>query len=268
MDHLSSSQINLYLMCSLKYKYQYIDNIPKSFKSSALAFGSVFHSALSWIHEQRIKKQEVSLDMLYKIFDSDWYCQKLDGEIRFKDNEQELNLLLLGKELLHMYLQEPQKELKGSEVHFTVPLIDPVSKEKLGINLEGFFDLIEADDTITDFKTTTQTISQEDVDIHMQLTAYGYAFNLLFHKPAKGFKIVNFVKKKKPTIETLETQRNKKHYEGFFYLVKSILKGIQSGSFIPRSGFWCKECEYASLCPLWKHKIESLDEQLDKMLSH
>jgi putative RecB family exonuclease len=256
MDHLSASQINLYLLCGLKYKYQYIDKLPKPFKPSALAFGSVMHSALSWIHDKRIKGEEVSLDMVYRIFESDWYVQKLDTEIRYKDYEQELILELLGKEMLDMYLQLPQKELKGSEVHFSVPLTDPLSKEKLPVNLEGFFDLIEADDTITEFKNTAVTMNQEDMNSHIQLTTYGYAFKALFQKPAKGFKVVNFVKKKKPKIEIFETQRNELHYQGFFFLAKSVLKGIETKIFTPRTGYWCKECEYASQCPLWLHLKE------------
>jgi hypothetical protein len=256
MDHLSSSQINLYLLCGLKYKFQYIENLPRPFKSSALAFGSVIHSALSWIHDNRMQGEEVSLDMLYRIFDSDWYVQKLDTEIRYKDSEQELILELLGKEMLDLYLQLPQKKLKGSEIHFSVPLIDPVSKEKLPVNLEGFFDLIEADDIIAEFKTSAQTMNQEDVDSHIQLTAYGYAFKALFNKPAKGFKIVNFVKRKKPKIETFETQRNELHYQGFFFLAKSVLRGIQNKIFIPHMGYWCKECEYVFHCPLWMHLRE------------
>ena len=253
MDHLSASQINLYLLCGLKYKFQYIDNLPKPFKSSALAFGSVFHSTLSWIHNQRMSGRDVTRETLYRIFDADWYCQKADTDIRYKEGEKELTLSLLGKEMLELYLLEPQKELKGSEVHFSVPLMHPVTKEKLGIDLEGFFDLIEADDTITEFNTTAQTMNQGDVDSHIQLSAYGYAFEKLFQKPAKGFKIVNFVKKKKPKIEVFETERTAVRYEEFFFLAKEVFKGILSKTFIPHTGYWCGDCEYGAICPLWKH---------------
>jgi len=253
MDHLSSSQINVYLLCSLKYKFQYIDNLPRPFKSSALAFGSVVHSALSWIHDQRMDGKEITLDMLYRIFDSDWYVQKLESEIRYKDSEQELILELLGKELLDMYVQMPAKKLRGSEVHFSVPLIDPISKEQLPVNLEGFFDLLEADDTIAEFKTSAQTMNQEDVDNHTQLTAYGYAFKWLFHKPAKGFKIINFIKRRKPKIEVFETQRFEPQYQGFYFLAKSVFHGIQSEVFIPHYGYWCRDCEFADHCPLQMH---------------
>jgi putative RecB family exonuclease len=260
MDHLSSSQINVYLLCGLKYRFQYIDKLPRPFKSSALAFGSAFHSTLSWIHDKKIGGQNISIETMYHIFDSDWYVQNLETEIKYKDNEQELSLQLLGKEMLTMYLKQPLKELKGSEVHFLVPLVNPSTKEELEIHLEGYFDLIEADDTVVEFKTTATSMNQEDTDSHIQLSAYGYAFRFLFQKPARVLRIVNFVKKKKPAIITLETQRNEKHYEAFFYLAKEVYKGIRSEIFIPHTGYWCKDCEYANLCPLMKHKIEQAEE--------
>ena len=52
MDHLSSSQLNLYLQCSLKYKFQYVDGLPRPCKASGLAFGSALHSALAWFHKE------------------------------------------------------------------------------------------------------------------------------------------------------------------------------------------------------------------------
>jgi len=255
MDHLSSSQINLYLLCGLKYRYQYVEKLPKPFRPSALAFGSVLHSTLSWIHKQEMNGRKVSPDMVLRIFDADWYSQKTDMEIRYKENERELGLTILGKEMLQLFLEEPRKPVKGTEVSFTVPLVNPRTKENLGINLEGFFDLIEADDTIVEYKTSATTINQSDVDNHLQLTAYGYAFEVLFGKPAKGFRIVNFVKNKKPKIVTTETERNNANYESFFFLVKEVLKAMKVGTFHPRPGYWCKDCEYRDVCPLWKVSI-------------
>ena len=61
MEYLSSSRINLYLNCSLKYKFNYVDKLPKPFKSSALVFGSAIHSAISWLHKQEMNGNGVTL---------------------------------------------------------------------------------------------------------------------------------------------------------------------------------------------------------------
>ena len=42
-DHVSYSQLNTFLMCPLRYRFQYVEEIPPAFKSAALAFGSAIH---------------------------------------------------------------------------------------------------------------------------------------------------------------------------------------------------------------------------------
>ena len=254
MDHLSSSQINLYLLCGLKYRYQYIDKFPKPFRPSALAFGSVFHSALQWFHDEKMRGREVKIETLYRIFDADWYLQKSEGTIRYKEGEQEMAMVNLGKEFLTMYVKDFVKPVDGCEVPFTIPLFDPSTGEDFGISFQGYFDLVEDGGVIVEFKTSAQTLSAADIDSRIQLTAYSFAYEFLNHKPPKGLKVVNFVKSKKPKMAVTETKRDKKDYQGFLYLAKEVFRGIKSEFFVPRMGYWCKDCEYADICPLWKLK--------------
>lgn len=255
MDHLSSSQINLYLQCALKYKFQYIDQFPKPFRPSALAFGSAVHSALAWFHEEKMKGNQVTLESLYRIFDADWFSMKIGGALRYKEGEQEMALVNLGKEFLTMYAKEEHPEIKGSEVHFSIPLVDTTTGEDFKIDMEGFFDLVEGEGTIVEFKTSAQTLSASDIDNRLQLTAYCYAYEILNHKPPAGLKVVNFVKARKPKMVVTETKRGKGDYQGFFYIVREVLNGIRREFFPPRMGFWCRDCEYAAICPLWKHTV-------------
>jgi len=251
MEYLSNSQINLYSQCSLKYKFQYVDLLPKPFKPSGLALGSTTHSALSWLNKERMNGNNVTLERLYKIFDADWYSQKVDTEIRYKDGEEEMKLAILGKEMLSLYFPKPYKAVKGAEVPFVVPLVNPQTGQGLGIDLEGVIDLVEVDDTITEFKTSAQLIDPKEVNSNLQLTIYSYAFEILAHKPPKLLRVVNFVKTKKPKMITIETKRCKADYQRFFSLASQVLKGIQNRIFFPRTGFWCKDCEYAEPCQTW-----------------
>ena len=250
--YLSSSQINLYLLCGLKYKFQYIDEIPKRFKSSGLAFGSAIHSALSWYHKQMMNGNGVTLDRLHKIFDADWYSLKTENAIHFKAGEEEMKLLVLGKEMLALYFELPEKKVKGTEIPFSVPLFNPENGHSAAIALEGVIDLIEEDDTITEFKTSAQTMDFQEVENHLQLTIYSYAFERISRKPPKSLKIVDFVKSKKPKLITMETKRDKDDYQRLYSLAGQILKGIEQRIFFPRTSFMCKDCEYAENCKTWK----------------
>ena len=145
-------------------------------------------------------------------------------------------------------------KVKGCEVPFTVPLRSPIGGPDLEIALEGYFDLIEEDGTIVEYKTSAIALSASDIDARIQLTAYSYAYQLLFRKSPKGIRVVDFVKGKKPKIVVIETKRDKNDHLGFLHTAQEVLKGIKAEIFIPRQSFWCKECEYADICPLFKNK--------------
>jgi putative RecB family exonuclease len=251
MEHLSNSQINLYLQCSLKYKFQYIDLIPKPFKGSGLALGGAIHSSISWFHKQKMNGNGVTLDKLFRIFRADWYSQKVDAELRFKEGEDEMKVTVMGKEMLARYFEDPLKNVKATDVHFNIPLINPAKKESLGINLEGFFDAVEKDEIIAEFKTSGQTMDAREVHDHLQLTIYSYAYEMLYQRPPKLLKLIEFVKTKKPKMIMFETTRTRADYQRFFHLASQVLRGIRSGIFFPRSSFLCKDCEYEAPCRRW-----------------
>jgi len=252
MDHLSCSQMNLYMQCPLKYKLLYIDGLPKPFKPSGLAFGGSIHAALAWLHKQRMNGNDVPLRKLLRIFDADWYAQRLDTEIRYKNGEANTRLTIMAKEMLSLYFNQSYKKPVGAEVSFVLPLVNLSTGEKLDINLEGFIDLIEKDDTITEFKTSAQAMNLRDIEDHLQLTAYSYAYEMLYQKTPRLLKLIDFVKTKRPRIITLETDAKKLNYQRFFYLASQILRGIRSGIFFPRKSFMCKDCEYAGPCKAWR----------------
>lgn len=252
IDHLSASQINLYLMCSLKYRFQYVDKLPKPFKSSGLAFGSVIHSTIDWFHKQRKQKREISLDDLYKILGADWFCQRCENEIRYKDGEDEPKLLFLAKELLSLYYHSPLNGVVDSEVRFRIPMVNPGTGESLAIPLEGFIDLIEANDVLTEFKTSAKTMASDDLEDMLQLSIYSYVYRMLFGREPQKLKVINFVKTRTPKLNVIEgTARKQSDYIWLFHLVSEVLKGIRSEVYFPRKSFLCGDCEYKIPCTKW-----------------
>ena len=256
-EYLSHSQLSLYIQCSLKYRFQYVDRLPKLFRPSGLAFGSALHSALAWLHQQRMKAAtngngQITLGRLLRIFSADWYAQQVETEIRWKEGEASLQLATMAAEMLRLYFQEPYEPIKGAEIPFVVPLIDPATGKELDLMLEGYFDLVEEGDGLTEFKSSAQAMTTDDANEHLQLTAYSYAYETLYQRPLKRLRIVDFVKHKKPKLIILETRRTKADYERFFALVSQVLAGIRNRIFFPRPSFWCKDCEYRERCLVWK----------------
>ena len=92
-----------------KYRFQYLDEFPRPFRPVALAFGSSIHAALAWLHEQMQKGKDVSADKARRIFDADWYAQRLDTKILYDSRETEASLHALAKELMQALPCPPGK---------------------------------------------------------------------------------------------------------------------------------------------------------------
>ncbi len=252
MDNLSASQINLYRQCSLKYRFQYVNDIPKPFQPSGLAFGSVIHSANEWLHKQKISGKSPSLKELLKILEVDWFAKKLDMPVLYKDGEAEEKLLLKAREILCLYYHDPPVRAKATEIAFKVPLVNVSNGEKLDVSLEGVIDLLAEDDVIVEIKTGARAMDKETLESHLQLTADGYAFWMLHQREPKKFMLVNLLKTKNPKVEILKASRRKEDYEKFFHTARNVLKGIRSGVFFLNPSFMCKDCEYEDQCRRWQ----------------
>lgn len=181
-DALSVSQITLYLMCSLKYRFQYIDRLPRLTRAAPLALGSSVHAAVEWLHKERKAARQPTLDQLLRVFEADWHAQLLGPETLSTDEEPD-RLAFKGKELLALYFQTPVKPIAEAELPFQVPLINPATGDILPIPLRGVIDLIEADGTVVEIKTSQRRWNVESIPDNLQLTTYSYAYQMHFGRP-------------------------------------------------------------------------------------
>jgi putative RecB family exonuclease len=91
INHLSYSQISTYLMCPLRYRFQYVELIPPAFKSAALAFGSAIHEAVGAFYHEVLTGDELRPDQMLDVYRQAW--QSRDGsEIRFFNGDDEQSL--------------------------------------------------------------------------------------------------------------------------------------------------------------------------------
>jgi putative RecB family exonuclease len=256
-EAISVSQLNLYRTCSLKYRFQYIDHLPRLVRPAGLVFGSAVHKALEWLNKARREEEQPPLEALLRVFEADWHAQCLDGEVRFNEDTSADQLLVKGKELLSAYYHGPARPVRDAELFFQVPLVNPATGEALGVPLRGVIDLLEVDDTLVEFKTSQKRWAVTDLPDNIQLTAYSYAYELLFGRPPKELRLVNLVRTRNPVIEEHITGRNETDYERLFHLSKEVLKGIHASLFFPNRGCWlCRDCEYEQDCQEWTGNAE------------
>lgn len=249
-DHISVSQINLYLACPRKYAFTYVEKLEKPFRPSGLAFGSAIHSTIEWLNKEKIQGRKPELEQVVKYFETDWYVQKLDN-VRFKDGE-DAELLRKGCEMLKLYYEiADSMQVKSAEIPFQVPIINVATGETLDVPLEGVIDLIEKGDTVVELKTGARQMDALTLSQHLQLTAYSYAYEMLYKK-RPTLKLLNLVKSKTARIEVFETQRTDEDKLRFFHMAKEVVKGIRAGYFCPHPSWMCNECEYFDVCMKWR----------------
>ena len=254
-DVVSASSIQLYLTCSLKYRFQYIDRLPRLTTSGNQAFGTSIHAALNWLHKERKAGRTPSLAEVLRVFESDWYAQTAVAgrqEIRFDDFGDVEILTHKGKELLTQYYHLPAGRVRDSELHFTLPLVNPVNGEVLDVSLRGVIDLVEEDDVIVEFKAPQKAPPLTELPDNVQITTYAYAHEKLFGKMPREIRKISLVRTKNPRIDTQITGRSKKDFERLFHLGREVVKGVQAEVFIPSRGCWlCNDCEYRVDCDEW-----------------
>jgi CRISPR/Cas system-associated exonuclease Cas4 (RecB family) len=264
-EALSASAIQLYLTCSLKYRFQYFDRLPRLTLSENQAFGTAMHAALNWLHRERKRGRIAPLAEVLQVFEADWYAQtEVEGSLKVEfDSPADAALLVhKGKELLTQYYHLPPSPVRDSELRFSLPLVNPVTGEVLDVPIRGVIDLVQVDDVIVEFKAPQKAPPLNALPDDIQVTTYAYAYEKLFGKLPREIRKVSLVRTKNPRIEPQITGRDAHDFERLFHLGREVVKGVRAGVFLPSRGCWlCNDCEYRQDCDEWTGIEEASDAE-------
>ena len=252
VDRLYSvSQIQAYLGCPLKYRFQYVDQIPRPWRPAALVFGSSVHAAVEWFHKERLAGAKPSAEDVLKIFDADWFAQTLEPVV-FQGSETKEDLQAKGQAMLRLYVEEEHSaEPVAVEEGFELDLADPESGELLSVRLRGIMDLIEQGDTVVELKTAARALPAGDLERHLQLSTYALV-HLLLHRRVPKLRIDMLLKTKAPRLERFETTRTLQDLSWTARLIERTARAIEGGHFYPNPSWRCTECEYFAHCQRWR----------------
>ena len=255
-DHLSASQVNCYLRCSLAYRLKYIDKIVTEQKASALVLGSAFHLAAEKLHRDLMnggpKKTQLYCDVIGDALATEYGCFDILG----KDGEDRDTLTREGGKLLDIYIKYRtghKTRIVAAEQRVERQLVNVRTGEILEVPFVGYIDLIEEDSdglTVVDLKTAKRSYSQADVDGNLQLSCYGL-MGLLDTGSIPRLRIDAAVRNKVPKVVRLETSRTEDDLVRFWSLAVNIRSAIEAGVFLPCPSWACPTCDYTEECRLW-----------------
>jgi len=218
---LSSSMIDTYFICPMRYHYKYIEGLEPIIEAPELMFGKLWHIGMEAYHTGKnlIKCQEIMCEewdrQVQEIVDS-------GAQVWDEDKVRWREMLELAIGMLAHYqewesAQENYGEVVDTEYEFSVPLIDHDYEidfedgryfyrhkvETLAI-FKGKIDLITKDKNgywLWDHKTTSSFDDRWEIQNHLnrQFRRYAWAYQELTGTPILGF-IVNGARKKLPVV--------------------------------------------------------------------
>ncbi len=254
-DYISISRINCWLQCPMKYRLQYIEQVPWAFKPAALALGVAVHAAIEVYYRGVQKNEPELLPHLVDVYNDSW---KADTEGQELDIDSPEQVRIQGEKLLDTFVNNVHPSMIiAVEQEFRVPLVDPSTGEILDTDFLGRIDLIEADDSgtpvIVDHKTLARRPAEGEYDNNIQLMGYAYAARISeIADPDDDLllRIDALLKTKTPGFDQRFVVQTPHDAAKFFLIASEVLRGIQTGVFPPHPGWWCKGCPVGYNCTL------------------
>jgi putative RecB family exonuclease len=262
--HISYSQIFTYLACSLKYKFQYVENRPYERTSVNLLFGGAIHIVVERFYRTLKEKNTTEpLKVLNELFE-DCISLELDHTkipvIYKKEAPDRKSVIQLGKNMLKAFYEGvdlTNYEVVDVEVPLSAKLYTDES-EATDFQLIGIIDLLLMDENreliVVDNKTAVKPKIQRDVDDDLQFSAYSYLLaSNRFTFPTATIKCRMDVlrKLKTPKLEHYHTTRTADQRKRFAKIANAVLAGIDNRIFIPNKSWLCSDCQFIGACNAW-----------------
>lgn len=253
LDHVSPSQISMFLRCAKQWSYRYIDGIIAP-PSISLIVGSAYHDALATNFMQKIEsEQDLPISDVLDAFSTSWDRQLTRRVTEDDGEQQEFETLDPEDE------EEDTGDAKDMGVklvrtyHYdTAPAVQPAAVEKwceveiADLKMVGRLDLQTTAGKVIDHKTSKRSKTQAEMDLEFQPFAYG-----LLCKGPVDFDFHVAVKTKKPKIQVIQTPKTAAEIIWFLRLAQQVWKAMHTGVYPPNpTGWWCNEkyCGYHSMC--------------------
>ncbi|MGH9402071.1 MAG: RecB family exonuclease [Terriglobia bacterium] len=266
MPVYSHSQLSTFEQCPLKFKFRYIDKIPKPAEKGVEAFtGSLVHEALQKLYDDLKYQKLNSLEDLLAFYHQQWRRNWHSGVMMVREGLAEENYCDYGAACIRNYYHRHQPFNQSltlsTEMHLVFQL-DEAGQYKF----QGYIDRLarRADGTyeIHDYKTSGSLPDQVRIDHDRQLPLYQYGLQTRW----RDIESVDLVWHYVGLDSTLVSRRTPEQLIELRQKTIELIDRIESTSdFPPVKSQLCDWCEYRSQCPLWAHVMAVGAMPPDKM---
>lgn len=248
---LSFSKLSCFLNCPKAFELSYIRKL-QSLKYDFFDFGSLIHKTIQIASQKLIADKysgPLKPQLLTDIFKTEYPKYNLLSQSHFDEGLNILNLYVKNFPIFDY------TAVLGIEQNFEIPFTN--------FTLNGFIDRIirESEDTveITDYKTSRQIPSKEEVDSNLQLSIYNLAAQTLY--PGKKVRLNLYFVRHGIRVNTSRTPDQLARVKEF---LMTITDKIKSTTLFPANiNEFCNYCTQKNNCEDYKNIHHTCKDELD-----
>jgi DNA helicase-2/ATP-dependent DNA helicase PcrA len=239
---LSATAVDGYKSCPLKFLLGHQWGL-RGGPHAAMTFGSVMHTTIKLLVQELAKRRRVPFDEVENIYNREWHSAG------FLDDYQE-----------EEYRKEGLEQLRAFHASYSELLPDVLHQEKFfelslagNIVVHGRMDQVNrlaGDEVeIVDYKTGKPK-QEGAAKKSLQLSLYALATREVLEREPVRLTFYNLTTNTSVTVTHDEKQLNRAREE-----VQEVADDVRAGNFPAKPGFFCRNCEYISVCPEHEHPV-------------
>ena len=260
---LSSTRINTFLQCKLKYWYNYFEHLPK-LENPAFKLGLAVHESLElaghkWM-ERGLFNEEDTKEIL-DVFD----------KVAIREGIENLSVYQEGRRLVQNRLNEFDlgKGIISLEYRFgDNGGADVVTEE--GVYLVGAMDkVIEVDEDtllIVDYKTSKTIPTSDQLKSDIQLSIYDVAASMKWPKYKRNILALDLLKSE--ILYTYRTNESRQLFKHYLKNLRDAMAVFDKKEAIASLNMFCPWCDYKDYCPTYKEACEKSDYKFLSVLNY
>ena len=247
IDHLSYTQLNMYVRCPRQYYYRYVEQ--KIYPPKArLCQGRAFHSAHEdgFVRKMADHKGYKTSDLM--ILFAEYFDKEVqNSEPVFEEGETHGKLLDEGVKATDVYGKAKARYIYPK--HVEMPF--EIGFKNAPFTFKGYIDVIDTCNRLLDIKLRSKRYSDKDKDTDLQLTSYFVGYREVFGTNPEEIAWDVTLLQKEIKFERVPVTRTETDIKHFLLTVADVAKAIRTGIFYPNTtSFLCSKewCGYYQIC--------------------
>ncbi len=233
---LSPSGIDTLESCPQKYLFGRAWGL-RGGPAAAISFGSVMHNTIKYFIGELAKGRVLPFEEVEKKFELEWTSAGFEDEYQEQEYKKDG---LAQLRAFHAATLAAPPEVIAQEKAFELPMENDVV-------LKGRMDQVNriapGEEEIVDYKTGKPK-DEDKAKKDLQLSVYALAAREVFDWNPARLTFYNL-----QTNQSVSAVRDDKKLNKVRAEIQEAAADIRAGKFPPKTGYWCKFCDYESICP-------------------